>query len=854
MKKMKKMAALLGVLAFVPLMAACPSPDAPPDTQVKEYTITITPSANGRVNGKKTAEAGELVTLSILPDKGYNLASILVKGSSSPQGGSSPKGDGAIPLGGRDSAKTFTMPAEDVVVSAVFAPAGPDTYAITINDREGGGFETVPMERQYENGQVTLIALPDPGKKTRPGSITVCGKDSGTPVVVNPVDDSDDEWVFEMPGEDVDVDGGFIDEDAELHDIYIAEMDNGTICCDQTSAVAGDTVFITLTIYDPDDYRYLDGSLQVAGEAGLVEIVLLTAEEGEYQWMFTMPDEAVTIDAVIEFIPYFTIRVAEDVENGCFSISGVEVIDDYSGMAREGDLIIIKANPFPGYKLTDEGLRVIPEGAVVFTRVEGRIAWVFNMVDTDLEISVEFAELGPLEIYKGGARKGITAGEISDDKKYYKNSIEMESEEGGHNGNRRSLKITPALNTNGNAVQHSFGLFSDTEFDLENITALSFWAKANKGLNIRYVGFGDTADPGKRVVYTGENFNQQIAISTEWKRYIVPVPAPGRKLKTKNVFMFSALISAGNYVYIDDIEFIQSGVTLSGISIADTSNEFTYGASPVEKILKGLPVKLSYIGDDGTVTTLQGANNTHSLKHNLAPWLAPFAAVSGNVIFSGGIIIPQESRSAFTLILSMAGITSNPMTSAVLDGLLIDDFEDMADAETKTIPGTPEKDRGYLWHTNSTGSTVVARDYFNAESREIHRGLASGSWRSAANANKPRGGRNFEAKDTGAYNTLSFWIKVTTGGNVDIQKDTVFTFELRNGGTLIGKTTGNFFAQQFTYDPSADDGWQNITMPLSAFADSGLDTSAITGYAIGVVDNQGVALRVMLDDVALVSE
>jgi hypothetical protein len=474
------------------------------------------------------------------------------------------------------------------------------------------------------------------------------------------------------------------------------------------------------------------------------------------------------------------------------------------------------------------------------------------MADTDLELGAAFAELGLLEIYQGGARKGISVGGIIDDNinKYFENSIEMESEGDGHNGNRRAIKITHALNANGNATQQSFGLFSDTEIDLENVAALSFWARANKGLNIRYVGFGN-ADLYQRVVYTGENFNQQIAISAEWKRYIVPVPAPGRNLKTSRVFMFNASIAAGNYVYIDDIEFIQSGVTLTGITIADARNEIYYGATTTEKILKGVPVKLNYLSDDGITVTLQGASSNHTLKHNLSPWLAPFAAVNGNVIFSDGIIIPKESRSAFTFILSMAGISSNPILAAVFNGLLLDDFEYMADAETKTIPGTPEAARGYLWHTNSSGSTIVVRDYITAGNGEIHSGLAAASWRSTATTNKPRGGRNFEAKDAGAYNTLSFWIKVTTGGNVNIQKDTVFTFELRNGGTLIGKTTGTFFAQQFTYDPSADDGWQNITMPLSVFADSGLDTSAITGYAIGVVDNQGVALRVMVDDVAI---
>jgi hypothetical protein len=846
MKKMTKMAALLGVLAIVPLMAACPSPETP-ETQAAEYAITVEKAANGTVKADRAqAGAGEQVTLTILPDRGYNLASILVTGSSLPNGG------GEITLGGKGAVRTFTMPTEDVVVEAAFAPAGPVSYSIIINEMEGGGFNVSPADRQHEDGTVTLIARPDPGKKYRPGSLMVSGKNSGRAIILSVADDSEDEWFFTMPAEDAVVDAGFIDEDTVLYDIFIVEIEHGAIECAQAFAVAGDTVILTLTIDDPDDYRYRDGSLQVAGEDCLIDTAPLSGTgEGEFQWRFTMPEESVTITAVIEFIPYFNVQAAVGLENGSLTINGVETDGDYAGKARPGAIITVAAISDAGYRLAEDGLWAIPEDAVNFTLQEG--AWVFSMADTDLEIGAAFAELGLLEIYKGGARKGISVGELSDDKKYYENSIEMESEGAGHNGNLRAIKITHALNANGNATQQSFGLFSETEIDLENVAALSFWAKANKGLNIRYVGFGN-ADPYQRVVYTGENFNQQIAVSAEWKHYIVPVPARGRNLKTSRVFMFNATIAVGNYVCIDDIEFIQSGVTLTDINIADIRNELYYGATATEKILKGVPVKLSYLSDDGITATLQGASSTHTLKHNLSPWLAPFAAVSGNVIFSDGIIVPKESRSAFTLILSMAGISSNPILAAVHDGLLLDDFEYMADNSTKTIPGTPEAARGYLWHTNSSGSTVMVRDYFNAENREIHSGLVAASWRSTATANKPRGGKNFEAKDAGAYDTLSFWIKVTTGGNVNIQKNTVFTFELRNGGTLINKTTGTFFTQQFTYNPSADDGWHNITMPLSVFADSGLDTSAITGYAIGVVNNQGAALRVMLDDVALTNE
>jgi hypothetical protein len=200
----------------------------------------------------------------------------------------------------------------------------------------------------------------------------------------------------------------------------------------------------------------------------------------------------------------------------------------------------------------------------------------------------------------------------------------------------------------------------------------------------------------------------------------------------------------------------------------------------------------------------------------------------------------------------MAGISSGPMAAHIVDGLLLDDFEDIAGTGNVSIPGTPAEGTGYRWHTTSGGSAVVSRDYFTVEHNEIHGGLHAGSWRPAATANKPRGGRNFDAQDAAGYRMLSFWIKVTErDGAAALQRHTAFTFELRNGGTLTNKTGGSFYAREFTYNPDTPDGWQKITIPLADFTDLGLDSAAITGYALGVTDNQGAALRIMLDDVGL---
>jgi len=934
---------ILAGIFWILAVTACPSPAAP-EMKAVMYTITVKDSVNGAVSaGRQMAQAGEIITLDIVPDTGYALSSIRVSGSWD------------ITVNGGGSTRSFVMPAESVIVSAVFEIGDSEDeteYSITINEMTDGTVDSSPENSQLKDYTVKLIARPNTGKKYRPGSIKVTGARSRKTIKVthtedtpeNPGGDSEEdsgtEWTFEMPDEDVEVDASFIDESTVLYNIIIIQTANGSIDCGETCSVPGDTVTFTLSPRD-ENHRYKAGSLTVIPKLDLTDIsesagsreriwaftmpeetVSITAvfeeipayavtvpdwgengeitvsslngpdmiregslvtltlnitdndnyryvkdsivitgihsggkidfkPDGEFQWTFVMPAQAVRVEATIEFIPYYDITIAENVQNGRFTVSGTETEGKYAGKAREGTAITITVIPDSGYKMTNKGLSVLPQGTVTFTKLEGQTAWTFDMTDKDLEIGITFAELGPLEIYQGGAGRGIKVGELADDKKYYANSIVMESDESGHNGNQRAIKVTHALNTNGNAVQQSFGLFSDTEIDLDAVTALSFWAKANKNLNIRYVGFGD-ADPDKRVVYTGEAFNQQIALTTEWKRCVVPVPASGNGQKTARVFFLNALIAAGNYVCIDDIEFIEAGVTLTGITIPETCDLLLYGAADAAKILKGVPIKLNYACTDGTTVTLQCASNSHTLKDNLAHWLTPHIKVNGNVTFSQGTIIPKERNSAFTLTVSMAGTTSNPMASRIYDGIALDDFEDLM---KDNIPANPVSTKGYLWYTNTGTSTVVIRDYYNVDNEEIHSGLGAGSWRPAATANKPRGGRNFDVKDASGYTTLTFWIKVTTGGNTTLQKNTVFTFELRNSGTLTSKTDGPFFTRQFTYDGgSMADGWQEIRMPLSGFIDAGLDISAITGYAFGVVDNQGAALRIMLDDIALVKD
>jgi hypothetical protein len=310
-----------------------------------------------------------------------------------------------------------------------------------------------------------------------------------------------------------------------------------------------------------------------------------------------------------------------------------------------------------------------------------------------------------------------------------------------------------------------------------------------------------------------------------------------------------ALIAKDNYIYIDDIEFIHDGVTLSGIQIAETNTELFCGATDAGKLLKGSPIKLNYECGDGTTVTLQNANNKHQMEYNLAYWLEPYLEASGNITFLNGKIIPKEKNSGVTLTVKMSGKSSNPMTANIIDGLLIDDFEGM---ESVSIQAAPEESRGYLWHSAAAGS-VIKRDYFTEENAEIHSGLAAGNWRPTATAKNSRGGRNFEEKDLSAYNTLIFRIRVTAGttAGTNFHRNTAFTFGLKNGGTLTSNNDNAFIKKEFIYDT---DGWQEVKMKLSDFIDTGLDINAVTGYAFSIAENQNTALRIALDDIVVVNE
>ncbi|MCL2138459.1 MAG: family 16 glycosylhydrolase [Treponema sp.] len=126
----------------------------PKPPQPGEYSIIIKgPQTNGTVTvqgGLSSAAPGDIITLNITPNAGCALKSI----------GAQRDSGVTTPLMGSGSTRTFSMPSDNVTITAVFEKVA--EYAITVGNFTGG---TVTADKitAIQGEKVTLTATPDTG-------------------------------------------------------------------------------------------------------------------------------------------------------------------------------------------------------------------------------------------------------------------------------------------------------------------------------------------------------------------------------------------------------------------------------------------------------------------------------------------------------------------------------------------------------------------------------------------------------------------------------------------------------------------------------------------------------------------
>ena len=253
-----------------------------------DYPITVTNDGNGAGSASpSSAQLGDEVTLTATPTNGYHFKEWKVI-------------SGTVTI----ASDKFTMPAETVTVQAVFEKTD---YPITVTNDGNGTGSASPSSAQLGN-EVTLTATPANGYHFKEWKVI-----SGTVTIASDK--------FTMPAEAVTVQAVFEKTD---YPITVTNDGNGTGSASSASAQLGDEVTLTVTPangYHFKEWKVISGTVTIASDK------------------FTMPAEAVTVQAVFEKTDY-PITVTND-GNGTGSAS--------PSSAQLGDEVTLTATPTNGY-------------------------------------------------------------------------------------------------------------------------------------------------------------------------------------------------------------------------------------------------------------------------------------------------------------------------------------------------------------------------------------------------------------------------------------------------------------------------------------------------------------------------
>ena len=263
------------------------------------YTITVTQPQNGTVGASAaTASMGELITLTIAPEAGYEVDQITVV-----------YGENNTPVEVTDN--QFTMPAGNVTVTVTFKAV---EYTITPETCENGSV-TADKEKATAGTTVTLTATAAEGYEVDKFYYKV--GETQTVLEGN---------TFTMPASDVTVGATF---KKSTYTITVTQPQNGTVGASAATANMGDV--ITLTI-NPND-GFVIGTISVTyGENQTVEVT---------DNQFTMPAGNVTV--TVTFVDRKYNVTVEESEHGSVTADKNE--------AAEGEKVTLTISPDAEYEL-----------------------------------------------------------------------------------------------------------------------------------------------------------------------------------------------------------------------------------------------------------------------------------------------------------------------------------------------------------------------------------------------------------------------------------------------------------------------------------------------------------------------
>lgn len=282
-----------------------------------DYNVRIAGTTNGSVSADKTtAQYGDQVKLTIVPNEGYKLNELKVTDATNNE-------IGIIQ-------NTFDMPASHVTVTATFEPKNadhdpiPELYDVTVS---GTNFTVSGVEDKYEAGDwVVLTIVADNGYYL--ASVKLDGD------LIYP--GAYGNYTFRMPAHNVEI---AVDSrpDWNWRDWHSIDVSCPYYCDVDVASWAYEDETVTFTV---DPWYYYDYySVGVWTDGG---VKLSVTPLGNDKYSFTMPDDDVTIYVDYDYVG--TYSITKDVEgDGSIYVRS---------SADRGDTVWIEASPNAGQSLT----------------------------------------------------------------------------------------------------------------------------------------------------------------------------------------------------------------------------------------------------------------------------------------------------------------------------------------------------------------------------------------------------------------------------------------------------------------------------------------------------------------------
>lgn len=224
--------------------------------------------------------------------------------------------------------------------------------------------------------------------------------------------------------------------------------------------------------------------------------------------------------------------------------------------------------------------------------------------------------------------------------------------------------------------------------DLSGFDALTFWAKASRGVNIGEVGFGlDFIIDKYRVAATN------LSLGTNWSKYVIPIPDASKLMEERGVFWYAmgtqGTGGSGYTVWFDDIRFEKLG------TIAQPRPVISNGNDAVVDTFVGASVVVGGLTE--TFNLASGINQTV----DVAPSFYQFTSSNPSVAVvneSGAISILADGTSVIT---------------ATLNGMDVEGSLTINSLGSFAFAPTPTRDPNNVTSIFSDAYTSIPVDFFN---------------------------------------------------------------------------------------------------------------------------------------------